>query len=391
MRYPIVPIGELVTLRQGFAINKNTKHHMSDVPTQLHLLRIGDMKEGTFSVFVKDTIPSHFIATEKDIIYTRTGQVGLVFRNQYGVIHNNCFTVAPKNNLQLSRDYLYYVLQSNDFYEEANAKASGAAQPDLPHGAFNSICIPLPSVSKQDKIASILSYYDNLIENNQKQIKLLEEAAQRLYKEWFIDLRFPGYENTPVHDGVPEGWSAGSLNDIAEDTGKAEKKENRESFNYYLPIDCLPKKSLSYLTINDISLAESSLISFAPGDILFGAMRPYFHKVVVARDRGLTRSTCFVINARKPIMWAYLTMLLFSKETIDYATKISVGTTMPYVRWKDFINMKIVIPADTVLFLFGSLIEPLIKKAACLAEENAKLEQARDRLLPKLMSGEIEV
>ncbi len=269
--------------------------------------------------------------------------------------------------------------------------SQGTAQDNLSWQKLSTIRFPAPPIEIQDRIVNIASAYDDLIENNQKQIKLLEEAAQRLYKEWFIDLRFPGHESTPIHDGIPEGWSTGSLDDIAEDTGKNVRKENRETYSYYLPIDCLPKKSLSYSVINDISLAESSLISFAPGDILFGAMRPYFHKVVVARDRGLTRSTCFVMNAREPNLWAFLTMLLFSNEAIDYATKISVGTTMPYVRWKDFVNMRIVIPTEPILIQFDSLIKPLIKKAACLAEANMKLEQARDRLLPKLMSGEIEV
>ena len=207
MSYQVVPIGEVVTLRQGFAINKHTKHHMSDEPTSLYLLRIGDMKEKSFNTYVKDTIPSHFIAKESDIIYTRTGQVGLVFKNQYGVIHNNCFTVTPIDDHLLDREFLYYVLSSPEFYQEANSKATGAAQLDLSHAAFLSITIPLPKKCEQIRIAKTLSSFDKLIDNNQKQIKLLEEAAQRLYKEWFVDLRFPGHESTPIVDGVPEGWT----------------------------------------------------------------------------------------------------------------------------------------------------------------------------------------
>ena len=148
MSYQVVPIGEVVTLRQGFAINKHTKHHMSDEPTSLYLLRIGDMKEKSFNTYVKDTIPSHFIAKESDIIYTRTGQVGLVFKNQYGVIHNNCFTVTPIDDHLLDREFLYYVLSSPEFYQEANSKATGAAQLDLSHAAFLSINIPLPKYHK---------------------------------------------------------------------------------------------------------------------------------------------------------------------------------------------------------------------------------------------------
>ena len=391
MSYPRVPIGDLVSLRQGFAINKNTKHHISDESTALPLLRIADMKDKVQNVFVKDTIPAHFIAKPEDIIYTRTGQVGLVFTDQYGVIHNNCFTVTPNDAKTLNRYYLYYVLQSEDFYSAANNLASGAAQPDLPHGAFRSIEIPVPPLASQMRIAEILKGYDDLIENNQKQIKLLEEAAQRLYKEWFVDLRFPGHETTPIVDGVPEGWNRGILGDIVTETGEKVSKEKRDIFDYYLPIDCLPKKSLGYVTTNEIKLAESSLVSFAPGDILFGAMRPYFHKVVVARDSGLTRTTCFVLNTPKKVFWAYAVMLMFSPDTVDYASQISVGTTMPYTRWKDFKNMPILIPEESCTCKFGENVCPIIEKINGSAKQVMLLQRARDRLLPKLMSGEIEV
>lgn len=391
MRYDKREIGDLVTLRQGFAINKKTKHHISEEPTALHLLRIGDMKDGIFSIYVKDTIPDKFIAKENDIIYTRTGQVGLVFRNQHGVVHNNCFTVTTNDDDVLLQEFLYYVLQEKAFYEEANSRATGAAQPDLPHGAFNSIEIFLPPVEKQKRITDILNTYDQLIKNNQMQIKLLEEAAQRLYKEWFIDLRFQGYEGVNIADGIPAGWEKGVLGDIAFDSGVREKKENRTKYSYYLPIDCLPKKSLAYTETNDIELAESSLIAFKENDILFGAMRPYFHKVVFARDDGLTRSTCFVLNAKEEGYWAFLLLLMYSEDAVNYATKISVGTTMPYARWKDMVDMPVVIPCEETCKQFMKVIVPMTTKISRLAQQNIKLTEVRDCLLPKLMNGKIEV
>ena len=111
MSYEKIEIGRLVALRQGFAINKKTNHHISDEPTNLHLLRIGDMKDGNFSIFVKNTIPEKFIAKESDVIFTRTGQVGLVFRKQYGVVHNNCFTVTTIDEDILLQGFIYYALQ----------------------------------------------------------------------------------------------------------------------------------------------------------------------------------------------------------------------------------------------------------------------------------------
>lgn len=268
---------------------------------------------------------------------------------------------------------------------------SQCAQAGIRGSDLQELCVLYPPKKTQDRIANILEQYDNLIENNQKQIKLLEEAARRLYKEWFVDLHFPGYEDVEIVDGVPEGWTFGVLGDVAINSGKKEKKEKRDNYKYYLPIDCIPKKSLGYIQVNDVSLAKSSLIGFQKGDIIFGAMRPYFHKVVVARDKGLTRTTCFVLNAKDPSYWSYLAMLLFTKDTVDYATQISVGTTMPYVRWNDMRNMPVIIPDLEIAERFNKQIQPIIDNIASLSEQVILLQQARDRLLPKLMSGEIEV
>ena len=330
-----------------------------------------------------------------DILITNSGTIGRMalvkdipetyrttFQKSVAIVKPDISVVLPT--------YLYYKLQNcvTDFVNCSN----GSAQKNLLLGTMRKFQIDLhEDFAEQERLSSILAAYDNLIENNQKQIKLLEEAARRLYKEWFVNFRFPGYEDTSIVDGVPEGWTLGELGDIAIDSGKKEKKEHRRQYQYYLPIDCLPKRSLVYTDKNDITLAESSLVAFMPNDILFGAMRPYFHKVVVARDKGLTRTTCFVINSKMPAYWAYLLLLLFSKDTVDYATQISVGTTMPYVRWKDFIHMPTLIPPEEKCDAFQAIVLPIIERISCLAVSSERLIQARDRLLPKLMSGEIEV
>ena len=297
----------------------------------------------------------------------------------------------PKNNL-VDNLYLYYYMKT-EFIKQSmiNSMIGATGRQRVNNDIFNDIEVEFPDIEIQKKMGQILSAYDDLIENNQKQIKLLEEAAQRLYKEWFVDFRFPGYENAKFIDGIPDGWRNGILGDIAENTGKSEKKQNRNKYNCYLPIDCLPKKSLVCIDSSDINLAKSSLFAFKPYDILFGAMRPYFHKVVIAQDIGLTRSTCFILNSKEKNYWSFLAMLLFAEDTINYATGISVGTTMPYVRWKDFAQMPILIPSEPVCADFNQHFMHISNKISNLAKQNNKLTQARDRLLPKLMSGEIEV
>lgn len=335
----------------------------------------------------------HIIQTG-DILYSRRGDVGrCAFATEHEkgwLCGTGCLRVTTDVTIADSK-FVFYQLQQPEVVGWVEKHAVGATMLNLNTTILSNIPLLLPPIETQRQIADILSAYDNLIENNRKQIKLLEEAAQRLYKEWFVDLRFPGHEHTKIVDGVPEGWRSGILDDIVSETGKATQKENRQNYDYYLPIDCLPKKSIGYVDTNDIELAESSLVSFDKGDIIFGAMRPYFHKVVVARNKGLTRSTCFVLNSRSENMWGYVAMLLFDSATVEYATQISVGTTMPYVRWKDMKLMPVLIPTNQIAASFNVLIKPEINKIGLLANQISILGEARDRLLPKLMSGDVEV
>ena len=347
------------------------------------------IKPGVYPVLTSTSIMGYHNDYKVDgpgVVTGRSGTIGEVqyIQDSYWP-HNTVLYVKDfKNN---HPRYVYYFIRNFG----TNRAKSGSAVPTLNRNNLSNIDVCVPEINTQERIANILSAYDDLIENNQKQIKLLEEAAQRLYKEWFVDFRFPGYENAKFIDGIPDGWRNGILGDIAENTGKSEKKQNRNKYNCYLPIDCLPKKSLVCIDSSDINLAKSSLFAFKPYDILFGAMRPYFHKVVIAQDIGLTRSTCFILNSKEKNYWSFLAMLLFAEVTINYATGISVGTTMPYVRWKDFAQMPILIPSEPVCADFNQHFMHISNKISNLAKQNNKLTQARDRLLPKLMSGEIEV
>lgn len=405
MSYPREKLKNYIDVLSGFAF-KSKDFTSAGVP----VIKIKNVTPPTVTLddlsYVSKEIAqaqNRFLLNYDDVLIALTGShinqmasvVGRVARVRHqtpSLLNQRVGKITVINPDEMDLDYVYYYLSQDPVKIQLASKAGGAAnQANISPSDVKNLDIPFPDIDVQRRISGILSAYDNLIENNQKQIKLLEEAAQRLYKEWFVDLRFPGYEDTPIVNGVPEGWTLGKLGDISIDSGKKEKKEHRGQYQYYLPIDCLPKRSLAYTDKNDIALAESSLVAFMPNDILFGAMRPYFHKVVVARDKGLTRTTCFVINSKMPAYWAYLLLLLFSKDTVDYATQISVGTTMPYVRWKDFIHMPTLIPPEEKCDAFQAIVLPIIERISCLAVSCERLIQARDRLLPKLMSGEIEV
>ena len=398
-----IKLGDVIDIKHGFPFEG--KYIVPDdngtvLVTPGNFKIGGGFKEEKCKFFT-GSIPDSYILNAGDYIVTMTDlsktidtlgySAKIPFNAERKYLHNQRIGLLIFKKENISKDYIYYIMQTDNYQKYiANTSSGSTVHHTSPSKIYN-YEFELPDFKIQNKISKCLSAYDDLIENNQKQIKLLEEAAQRLFKEWFVDLRFPGYKDVKVVDGVPDGWTKGLLDDIAEFSGKNELKENRGNYSYYLPIDCLPKKSLAYNTIHSVNLAESSLVAFKPNDILLGAMRPYFHKVVIARSNGLTRSTCFVINSKKYDYWGYLVMLLFSEDTINYATIISVGTTMPYVRWKDFIKMPIMIPTKDIALEFNKLVSPISKSIIKLAEKNIKLREARDLLLPKLMRGEIKL
>ena len=388
------PIGEVVTLRQGFAINAKSKHYMSKEETSLPLLRIADMKNGTKEVFVKEEIPQRFIAHPEDIIYTRTGNVGLVFRNNYGVMHNNCFSVTPNDADELSRDFLYYALQNKTFFDTANALARGAAQPDLPHTSFNSIEFAYPSLFVQERIAYILSRYDSLIENYQKQIKLLEEAAQRLYKEWFIDLHFPEHENTNIIDGVPEGWEKKKVNSIIElQSGFAFKSSTFDDNGTYKIVTIKNVKdgafdgdNVSKIVAIPDKMPKHCIL--ADGDILL-SLTGNVGRVCIVNGKN------YLLNQRVAKLAtgfkAFTYCLFRSRDMFIEVNNLANGAAQQNVSPIRIGEMKILLPNSELLQEFESIVFKSIARIISLQSQIRLLTEARDRLLPKLMSGEIEI
>lgn len=396
MSYEKIEIGQLVALSQGFAINKKTNHHISDEPTNLHLLRIGDMKDDNFSIFVKNTIPEKFIAKESDIIFTRTGQVGLVFRKQYGVVHNNCFTVTTIDEDILLQEFIYYALQEKSFYEEAVSRATGAAQPDLSHGAFNSIQIYLPPIESQRKITNILNAYDILIENNKKQIKLLEEAAERLYREWFVDLHFPGYENTEIIDGVPEGWKKQKISEFGEIiTGKTPSTTKKQYYGGNIPFVKIPDMhNCVYPIVTEFTLttegANTQKNKFIPKNGIMVSCIATVGLVNIAIETCQTNQqiNSIVLNDEQDLYYTYFTMKRL-KALLEGVG--SNGATMTNVNKTKFGNLEVLYPGNNLRKDYFDYCKPIFEKIYALSIGVHKLSQVRDGLLPKLMSGEIEV
>ncbi len=317
----------------------------------------------------------------------------MVFTNRSGVVHNNCFKVIPKNS-SLDRGFLFWILKSDFIKQVASSLASGAAQPDLNHGAFKSIKIPLPLLPTQQKIAQILSAYDDLIENNLKRIKLLEEMAQITYEQWFVRMKFPNHEITPIdaETGSPEGWKYSKLSDEVELIRDSILPSTLEKSVPYIGLEHMPRKSITlskYGSSNDISSLKTNV---KKGDILFGKIRPYFHKIGIALKDCITSTDNIVVRPKaKNNINGIILQTMFSEAFVSSAVQSSNGTKMPRANWKVLAKHKVIIPDIVISNKFSVISTNIISSVSNLSEQNQRLKEARDILLPRLMTGIIDV
>lgn len=273
--------------------------------------------------------------------------------------------------------YLFYWFLLAGKTGELDQYFTGATIKHMPGQKLKEVVIDKPPLEIQHRIADILSAYDDLIENNQKQIKLLEEAAQRLYKEWFVDLRFPGYENTKIVDGVPEGWHRGTIGQIAEfKRGRTITKAQVKGGN--VPVIAGGLEPAYY---HNVANTKAPVITISASGANAGFVRLYGVDVFA--------SDCsFVDGLGTESLFFVYEFLKESKVSIDQLQK---GSAQPHVYAKDINAMKITIPEKEYLERFDRYTKVLFDKIKTLQGQNERLKIARNLLLPKLMSGEVEV
>jgi type I restriction enzyme M protein len=215
----------------------------------------------------------------------------------------------------------------------------------------------------------------------------IQEIVQELYRNWFIDFNFPNSDNKPYKiDGgkfketemglIPENWNTGEYSHFAESINRSVNQTDKEKFDKYVALEDMPRKRLFINKFSSVDDVTSSMIEFKENEILFGSMRPYFHKICVAPFNGITRTTTFVIKPKKDIFHKYLLMLTFQKYTVDYADSTSEGSTIPYAVFESLEKMPVIIPDDETLTNFENLLKPLIQIAKLKVIESLKLVEA---------------
>ena len=338
-------------------------------------------------------------ARKGDILYTVVGSFGIpvYIKEDIEFVFQRHIAILRPNN-KIDGKFLYYTMLSRDFYMQADSVALGAAQRTITLNSLRNMAINLPSLEVQQRIASILSAYDELIENNQKQIKLLEEAAQRLYKEWFVDLRFPGYENTEIVDGLPVGWELKKAIEVFDITiGRTPPRSQKECFT-------TNNKGIAWVSIADMGSSDAFIletnedltedavrnfnVSLVPKGTILLSFKLTVGRVAIANKELCTNEAIahFRLDDESFTEFLYFYLKNFNYDALGNTSAISKAINSTIVK-----NMKIVIPDKALLDMFHNLTKPMFKKIETLQIGVKELKEARGRVLPKLMSGKVEV
>lgn len=324
----------------------------------------------------------------------------------------NLYAIIPKDFrgclgrrmalLRVDERRAYYKFLFYYFYSDAwqavirENTVLGATVDRIPLIRFPNFQVELPPLETQHRIADILSAYDDLIENNRKQIKLLEEAAQRVYKEWFVDLRFPGYEHTKITDGVPEGWDIRAVSDFGKViTGKTPSTSKPEYYGGNIPFVTIPDMHNTIFPLSTEKYlseqgANTQKNKFLPPKSVMVSCIATVGLVNITFELCQTNQqiNSVILRDEKDLYFFYLAMKRI-KSLLDGVG--SNGATMTNVNKTKFENVRVLYPESYLANRFFEFCHPIFHKMLMLSKENQRLRQARDRLLPKLMSGEVEV
>lgn len=356
---------------------------ISNTPTKYRMLRTSDIRDGFINLENLNCVTEETynkwtrrgFLQKGDIILTREaplGEVGLV-RYAENFFLGQRLVLLRANPSVCDNRFLLYALQFHDNKQAIIAKGVGATVLHLRVPECEKIEIRVPDLQTQRKIGNILFAYDNLIENNQKQIKLLEEEAQRLYKEWFVDLRFPGYETTSVVDRVPEGWHQRTLEElISINYGKDHKQVPEDGEIPVYGSGGLIRKCNKFLYT---------------GEAVLIPRKGSLNHIMYVNEAFWTVDTMFYATMKKPNTALFVYFFISSFDM--YA--MNIGAAVPSMTVKILEAIPLLIPSENALKRFDDTVKVYFQKIAVLNKQIEGLAEARDRLLPKLMSGEIEV
>ena len=384
----------------------------------LHRIKVNDSPGFNFITAEHAERLSNANVQPGDIVFTHAGNIGQVAYipensrfERYVVSQRQFYLRCDRTRAIPEFVTMYFRSRTGQHQLLANSSQVGVPSIAQPVSYLRTIEIPLPALHEQRAIARILGSLDAKIELNRRMNETLEAVAGTLFKAWFVDFDpvrakiegrdtglprelcklFPEEMATTREAHVPEGWRVGLLADIASAPRRGTNPRDWPPETAYIGLEHMPRRSVALTEWGRTEAVTSDKSQFERGEILFGKLRPYFHKVGIAPVDGVCSTDIVVLKPKDTIWSGFLLACVSSEKFVDYTDQTSTGTKMPRTSWKSMSQYPICIPTDAVANAFNEATQPLVERILSSVHENHVLAAVRDALLPKLVSGEIRI
>ena len=402
-------LGDVLDVKHGFAF---LGEHFSNEGTHIVLTPGNFFDDGGFKrkegkdKWYRGTIPSQYILGKGDLVVAMTeqaegllGSAAIIPANDLYLHNQRIGLVLPKHAGAVDKVYAYYLFNSGSVRQQIRASASGTKIRHTAPSRIADVEVTLPPLPIQKRIAGILSAYDDLIENSQRRIKILEEMARRLYREWFVHFRFPGHEGcrfveSPLGE-IPEGWEVNAFTEIAEVlSGGTPKTDVPQYWNGEIPFftprdapDCFYLQDTEK-HVSDIGLSKCASALYPP-DTVFITARGTVGKVALPAVNMAMNQSCYALRGKTGIPQRFL--FLMTLQQVDYLKTNTGGATFDTIVVDTFRRMEVVSPSQAIASQFSELIDPVFEQVNTLQRQIQNLRRTRDLLLPRLLSGQLDV
>lgn len=418
-RRPTVRLGEVVSLQTGFPFKSDL---YSDDPADPRLLRGDNVAQGRLRWDGGKRYPSGLAAQLQEFGLAR-GDVILAMDRpwieaglKYAVVTDDDLpsllvqrVARLRGTDRVDTGYLRYVVASRAFTDYILGVQTGTAVPHISGEQIRGFSFSLPPLPEQRAIAAVLGSLDDKIDLNRRMNATLEATARAIFKAWFVDFealpaeagrrepvsmvaeRAAVYRSSSAAGSLPPGWREGSLGDVATNPRRGVGADEIAPLTAYIGLEHMPRRSIALSDWGTSDGLESNKFAFRAGEILFGKLRPYFHKVGVAPVEGVCSTDILVVSPLQPEWEGFVLGHISSDEFVAYTDASSAGTKMPRTNWGDMARYPLALPPPEAARRYTEVVRPMIKRIISNIHEARTLAALRDTLLPKLLSGEVRV
>jgi type I restriction enzyme S subunit len=345
--------------------------------------------------------PPRFLLSQGDVVIAMTEQVhGLLGSSATiptdGVyLHNQRIGLVQVTDPDaLDLRFVYHLMNTRTIRQQIQATATGSKVRHTAPERIKAVRADIPDIAVQRRVASLLDSIDDLIENNRRRVEVLEEMARAIYREWFVRFRYPGHEHVPLVDSplgpIPDGWRFGRVEDLVTLSMATVDPSTVAPSTPAVGLEHIPRQRLTLADWGEAGALGSRKATFVAGDILFGKIRPYFHKVSVAPVNGVCSTDAIVLRPHAE-HWGQAVLAIASDEFVAHAVQTSNGTKMPRADWKVIREFPVAMPPSEMARRFSERAHALLAHAQSLMFQARHLASLRDLLLPKLVTGQIDV